>query len=206
MKHLNHVTICLSAVLGILLGMVAIATQPLAHPLDPLSTEELSSVAQIIRSEGNAGRNDLFTWIALHEPPKNEVLAWKPEAGSRREGFAVVFNQELNKPSRPSWILSGDFCSHEALIGVVCIEQRTELKESFGKIWRWGGTGVSMPETILHCPPVSQYRMQLHVATNVPAHRPRASDDRFETAALSRGSVQPGLVRHADRELFKDIV
>jgi len=81
---------------AMLLGMFALSTQPLAHPLDPLSTEELSSVAQIIRSEGKADTNDLFTLIALHEPPKDEVLAWKPGTGSRREGFAVVFDQKVN--------------------------------------------------------------------------------------------------------------
>jgi len=81
---------------AILFGMFAIPTQLLAHPLDPLSNEELSSIAQVIRGEGKAGTNDLFTMIALHEPPKDEVLAWKPGAGSRREGFAVVFAPEAN--------------------------------------------------------------------------------------------------------------
>jgi hypothetical protein len=33
--------------------------------------------------------------------------------------------------------------------------------------------------------------MRLHVATNVPAHRPRASDAPRGTATRSRGSVQP---------------
>ena len=84
---------------AILLGIVAIPTQPLAHPLDPLSAEELSSVAQIIRSEGKASTNDLFTLIALHEPPKDEVYAWKPGTDPRREAFAVVFDPEANATS-----------------------------------------------------------------------------------------------------------
>jgi primary-amine oxidase len=73
------------------------AAQLPAHPLDPLSPEELSSVARILRTEGKAGTNAMFISIALHEPPKEEVLAWTPGAESRREGFAVVWDTTSGK-------------------------------------------------------------------------------------------------------------
>jgi hypothetical protein len=57
--------------------------------------------------------------------------------------------------------LSGDFRSHEALIGVACIEQRAVLKEAFGKIWRRRGADIPTPDTIIHCPPVPHQNILL---------------------------------------------
>jgi len=47
------------------------------HPLDPLIAEEITTAARIIRAHENFGEGHRFTSIALHEPPKEKVLAFR---------------------------------------------------------------------------------------------------------------------------------
>ena len=51
-----------------------------AHPLDPLTADELRTVVQIVRAHPDVPRDALFPEIVLNEPPKAEVLAFKPGA------------------------------------------------------------------------------------------------------------------------------
>src|ERR1035441_9008669 len=46
-------------------------------------------------------------------------------------------------------------------------------------------------QDLVRITPAKQYRMQLHVTTNAPAHRRRANDARLSTETQSRRSVQP---------------
>ncbi|RPA68521.1 hypothetical protein EF405_08020 [Cyclobacteriaceae bacterium YHN15] len=68
------------------------------HPLDPLDTNEIKIVKQVLLRE-NKVRNDstsLYSIINLLEPPKSEVLAYKPGDDFRREAFAYVYDYPAN--------------------------------------------------------------------------------------------------------------
>lgn len=68
------------------------------HPLDPLDTNEIKIVKQVLLKE-NKVRNDsssLYSIINLLEPPKSEVLAHKPGDDFRREALAYVYDYPAN--------------------------------------------------------------------------------------------------------------
>ncbi|MCL6257650.1 hypothetical protein M3O96_01025 [Aquiflexum sp. TKW24L] len=68
------------------------------HPLDPLDTNEIKIVKQVLLKE-NKVRNDsssLYSIINIQEPPKSEVLAYKPGDDFRREAFAYVYDYPAN--------------------------------------------------------------------------------------------------------------
>ncbi len=62
-----------------------------AHPLDPLSKEEIAVAAQTLKAGGKVTEASRFATIVLREPPKAEVLNFKPGAPMRREAFVVVY-------------------------------------------------------------------------------------------------------------------
>jgi primary-amine oxidase len=68
-----------------------------AHPLDPLSKEEIAAAAQTLKASGKVTEAGRFATIVLREPPKAEVLNFKPGAPMRREAFAVVYERASNK-------------------------------------------------------------------------------------------------------------
>ena len=74
--------------------VAALATaQPLRtadHPLDPLSYQEIWRVLELVRNAGHMDRDTRFSQLALHEPPKREVLAWHPGAAMPRKAYALV--------------------------------------------------------------------------------------------------------------------
>ena len=68
------------------------------HPLDPLDSMEMKLIKQVLLKEQKI-RNDsssLFSIINLKEPPKAEVLAYKPGETFRREGYAMVYDFPSN--------------------------------------------------------------------------------------------------------------
>src|SRR5262245_60459444 len=67
------------------------------HPLDPLSKEEIAAAAQTLKASGKVTEASRFATIVLREPPKAEVLNFKPGAQMRREAFVVVFERASNK-------------------------------------------------------------------------------------------------------------
>jgi len=55
------------------------------HPLDPLTASEINSVVNILRARTEmVPANAFFPQIALNEPPKAEVRAFKPGSSFRR--------------------------------------------------------------------------------------------------------------------------
>jgi primary-amine oxidase len=68
-----------------------------AHPLDPLTESEISNAVKIIRASANVPKVVLFSTVVLNEPPKSEIMHFKPGANFRREAFAVIFDREKNK-------------------------------------------------------------------------------------------------------------
>jgi primary-amine oxidase len=77
----------------LLLPVVALAE----HPLEPLSKDEISAAVAILKSAGKINDGSRFPIIVLNEPPKSEVLAFKPGAFFRREAFAVVYERASNR-------------------------------------------------------------------------------------------------------------
>jgi primary-amine oxidase len=61
-----------------------------AHPLDGLTAQEYWTVFEALKSSGHVDKESRYTSINLREPPKAEVLKWKPGEAFRREALVVV--------------------------------------------------------------------------------------------------------------------
>ncbi len=69
------------------------------HPLDPLSQDEIRATVGILKASGKITPASRFSLITLDEPPKDEVLNFKPGSDFRREAFAVVYERAGNRTS-----------------------------------------------------------------------------------------------------------
>ncbi len=94
-ERFRLVLLCCAACL--LAGWPAKAADDSAHPLDPLSKEEIAAAVQTLKAGGKVNDGSRFSILALHEPPKAEVLGFKPGNPMRREAFAVVYERASNK-------------------------------------------------------------------------------------------------------------
>jgi primary-amine oxidase len=65
---------------------------PHAHPLDPLSAEEIQNACALIKTTKQLGAECRFAMVHLHEPPKAEVIAFQPGQALERCAFLMVFN------------------------------------------------------------------------------------------------------------------
>lgn len=63
------------------------------HPLDPLTPSEYWSSYKILRAAGHVEEKTIFASILFHEPPKQEVLAWKSGDPISRKADVVLFNK-----------------------------------------------------------------------------------------------------------------
>ncbi len=61
-----------------------------AHPLDPLSSQEIQVAVAALRRAGNADAATRFALIDLDEPEKEAVLAWHPGQQVVRRAFVVA--------------------------------------------------------------------------------------------------------------------
>src|SRR5207249_3615113 len=66
------------------------------HPLDPLTADEMRTAVQALKSSGRLPEGAFFPSLTLHEPPKQEVLAFQPGKPFRREAVAVVLDRPHN--------------------------------------------------------------------------------------------------------------
>jgi hypothetical protein len=62
---------------------------------------EYWAVSDTLNASGHMDSKTRYPFITLHEPPKGEVLRWKPGQPFRREALVVV-KQEAKRPLRPS--------------------------------------------------------------------------------------------------------
>lgn len=77
---------------------VPIAAQSdFAHPLDPLSKEEIAATVAALKAENKATESSRFFTLVLNEPPKAEVLNFKSGEAFRREAFVVVYERAANQ-------------------------------------------------------------------------------------------------------------
>ncbi len=93
-------------------SLVSIATaQTPRHPLDGLSAKEHWAIYDAMLASGKTDSTTKYLYVALHEPPKAEVLAWKPGQPFRREGFVHLYQSgkgyeaivDLNARKLLSW-------------------------------------------------------------------------------------------------------
>jgi primary-amine oxidase len=63
------------------------------HPLDALTPEEYWKIYNVLNEAGKLGEKTLFTSVLLQEPPKSEVLAWKPGSPISRKADAVLLTE-----------------------------------------------------------------------------------------------------------------
>ncbi len=78
---------------GTFAGGVPAATP---HPLDPLSARELADAVRALRTAGRLGSSARLTCLRLAEPPKAEVLTWKPGDPVVRRAFAAIYDYASN--------------------------------------------------------------------------------------------------------------
>ncbi len=63
------------------------------HPLEPLTAQEISLAAAILRSEQGLTEDARFVFTSLHEPPKDAVRSWAPGAPVAREAHVVLHDR-----------------------------------------------------------------------------------------------------------------
>jgi len=66
------------------------------YPLDPLTAMEMRKVVAILKSSGTTSEKDIFNIINLKEPPKQEVIEYKPGQPFRREAFTSFYDYGKN--------------------------------------------------------------------------------------------------------------
>lgn len=79
---------------GALSLLIALALAASAHPLDPLTREEITTAVSLLRSQHHLSPSTTFPLIELAEPVKADVLAGRPTSRSVR---IVVYERSLNQ-------------------------------------------------------------------------------------------------------------
>lgn len=67
------------------------------HPLDPLSAAEIRVAITTLEAAGRLSERTRYPVIRLHEPPKAEVLGFRPGAAFRREALVVAYDRQERK-------------------------------------------------------------------------------------------------------------
>ncbi len=65
-------------------------TTGVRHPLEPLTADEITAAADIVRADGRLPEGALFVRISLHEPPKDAVLSFQDGDPVSRAAFLVI--------------------------------------------------------------------------------------------------------------------
>ncbi len=67
------------------------------HPLEPLSLEETARAAAIIKADSRFTPDSRFATLGFDEPPKRDVLAWRPGLPVRRAARAAIFDWKTTR-------------------------------------------------------------------------------------------------------------
>ncbi|MPY93633.1 MAG: primary-amine oxidase [Acidimicrobiia bacterium] len=127
------------------------------HPLDPLTGEEIATVAAAVLACGRVGERPQFAWVALREPPKAQVLgiAGGAETALPRQADAVVVDRATGTSYEVAVELgSGEIVSaralegeHGAMVFDEFIEAQKAVKDP--KVWAaLQRRGVTDPATV----------------------------------------------------------
>ncbi len=74
-------------VIALATGLPALAAD---HPLDPLSDDEIWRTLVLLRDAGHMDKDTKFSQLTLDEPPKRQVLAWRPGEPMPRRAWALL--------------------------------------------------------------------------------------------------------------------
>jgi primary-amine oxidase len=80
----------LALVAAVVLSAGALVAQAPQHPLDGLSGREHWTIYDALVASGRTDSTTTYLYIGLNEPPKAEVLAWRPGQAYRREALVHV--------------------------------------------------------------------------------------------------------------------
>ena len=83
-------------ILPLLLAVLAAPARAL-HPLDPLTAAETESAVKIVREAKSLPAGVFFPQVALKEPPKAAMLAWKDGDELHRLAGLVVYDRSANR-------------------------------------------------------------------------------------------------------------
>jgi primary-amine oxidase len=75
------------------------------HPLDPLTKAEIEKAVRLLRAAPGFAPQMRFVTVALHEPPKDEILRFAPDHPIDREAFAILLDP-------------GDGATYEAVVSL----------------------------------------------------------------------------------------
>ena len=85
---------CIVFALLLLSFTTSFALQPsVHHPLDALTPEEYWTIYNALQSQGKLAEKTVFSSVLLQEPPKSEVLAWKPGMPIPRKADVVLLTE-----------------------------------------------------------------------------------------------------------------
>ncbi len=91
----------------------------LAHPLEPLSADEIAQAVRLVRQRPELSQRLRFFNVSLHEPPKERVLAPAPGETLEREAFVAVLDNASGQTYEAVVSLSrGEITSWKHLPGV----------------------------------------------------------------------------------------
>jgi primary-amine oxidase len=79
-----------AAALAVFVLWAGLTVSGSAHPLDPLSAEEVETAVAVLRDAGDVDANTRFALVSLDEPDKLAVLAWQPGQLFPRKAFVVA--------------------------------------------------------------------------------------------------------------------
>ena len=67
-----------------------------AHPLEPLTAEEIAAAVDVLRKDGRLEERHWFVRVDLHEPAKEQIQRHERGDPVEREAFMVVYDKERN--------------------------------------------------------------------------------------------------------------
>ncbi|MEA5466837.1 primary-amine oxidase [Leptothoe sp. PORK10 BA2] len=72
-------------------------TPLIQHPLEPLTSQEISAAVEIVRTQKSVGEQFRFPCVTLNEPPKSVVLAFQLGDSVPREAFMILLDNATGK-------------------------------------------------------------------------------------------------------------
>ena len=110
------------------------------HPLDRLSAEEISANRTVLDKSGLIGPSTRFALVLPDEPPKTEVLAWRPGTAWDRKVRAVLLDRATGAVEEVVVSLSTEEVVERRTVDVTREGQPPILGEEFGLVEEilWG--------------------------------------------------------------------
>ncbi len=102
----------------IIVAAILLATRATSatHPLDPLDASEITAAVAALRAAGHADDATMFASVTLLEPPKAQVLAWRPGQPVPRAAVVVLRRRATTYEARVD-LVNGKVTSHNAIPG-----------------------------------------------------------------------------------------